>query len=97
MDKQLRSLLNTLIVLAIIYFATRGLVKLFWNTAQESVFNARIKLIFGVVFIGSLIYIVGIYHIVGCYHTAIFYKIYLILAFIYLVLGLLSDTIIKAK
>ena len=97
MGKQLRSILNTLIVLLLLYFAARGIVKLFWNHSDKAVFSARVQLLFGCFFLGSLAYIIGIYHIVGSYHTALFYKMYIFLAFIYLALGLVSDTIIKTK
>jgi hypothetical protein len=99
MEKTLRSYLNTLIVLFIFYFATRGIVKLFWNNKDIKVIRARTQFLFGVLFIGSLFYIIGIYHIVGGKYSLVsfFYKIYIIIAFIYIVVGLLYDILSNSK
>jgi hypothetical protein len=99
MEKTIRSYLNTLIVLFIFYFATRGIVKLFWNHKDLNVIRARTQLLFGVLFIGSLVYIIGIYHLVGGKYSIVnfFYKIYIIIAFIYIVVGILYDIVSSSK
>ncbi len=99
MEKTIRSYLNTLIVLFIFYFATRGIVKLFWNHKDTKVVKARTQLIFGILFIGSFFYIIVIYHIVGGKNSLVsfFYKIYIIVAFIYIVVGLLYDIVSNSK
>jgi predicted membrane channel-forming protein YqfA (hemolysin III family) len=91
MEKTIRSYLNSLIVIFIFYFATRGIVKLFWKDKDKEVVNAKIYIIFVVLFLSSFIYIVGIYHIVGPANTNPYYKIYLFLAFIYLLIGIFYD------
>lgn len=95
MEKAIRSYLNTLIVLFIFYFATRGIVKLFWNHKDLKVVRARTQFLFGSLFLFSLVYIIGIYHLVGGKYSLVtfFYKIYIIVAFIYIVLGLLYDAL----
>jgi hypothetical protein len=92
MEKTIRSYLNTLIVLFIFYFATRGIVKLFWNNKDIKVIRARTQFLFGVLFIGSLFYIIGIYHIVGGKYSLVsfFYNIYI-------VVGLLYDIVSNSK
>jgi len=95
MEKSIRSFLNTLIILFIFYFASRGIVKLFWNHKDLKVVKARTHFLFGSLFIFSLVYIIGIYHLVGGKYSLVtfFYKIYILVAFIYIVLGLIYDIV----
>ena len=95
MEKSIRSYLNSLIVMFIFYFATRGIVKLLWNHQDKEVVKARTFILFASLFIGSFFYIVITYHLVGGKTVMVqfFYKIYLILAFLYIVVGLLYDII----
>ena len=95
MEKNIRSYLNSLIVIFIFYFATRGIVKLFWNHNNREVVKARTFILFTCLFIGSFFYIVITYHLVDGKTVMVqfFYKIYLFLAFLYIVVGLLCDII----
>ena len=95
MEKNIRSYLNSLIVMFIFYFATRGIVKLLWNHQDKEVVKARTFILFASLFIGSFFYIVITYHLVGGKTVMVqfFYKIYLFLAFLYIVVGLLCDII----
>lgn len=91
MNKSIKSYLNSLAIILIFYFATRGIVKLFWKDKDKEIVRARTYIIFVAMFFLSLLYIVGIYHIVGPKNTNTFYKIYIFLAFIYLIIGILYD------
>lgn len=93
MEKNIRSYLNSLIVIFIFYFATRGIVKLLWNHNNREVVKARTFILFTCLFIGSFFYIVIIYHLVDGKTEMVrfFYKIYLFLAFLYIVVGLIYD------
>lgn len=95
MEKNIRSYLNSLIVIFIFYFATRGIVKLLWNHNDREVVKARTLILFTCLFIGSFFYIVIIYHLVDgkTEMVRIFYKIYLSLAFLYIVVGLIYDIV----
>lgn len=95
MEKSIRSYLNSLIVMFIFYFATRGIVKLLWNHQDKGVVKARTFILFVCLFIGSFFYIVITYHLVDGKTVMVkfFYKIYLFLAFLYIVVGLLYDII----
>jgi hypothetical protein len=95
MEKSIRSYLNSLIVIFIFYFATRGIVKLFWNHNNREVVKARTFILFTCLFIGSFFYIFITYHLVNGKTEMVrfFYKIYLFLAFLYIVLGLIYDII----
>lgn len=93
MEKTIRSYLNSLIVILIFYFATRGIVKLLWNHNNSEVVKARTFIVFVSLFIGSFFYIIITYNLVNGKTVMVqfFYKIYLIIAAIYLVVGLLYD------
>lgn len=99
MEKTIRSYLNSLIVIFIFYFATRGIVKLFWNHQDREVVKARTLILFVCLFFGSFFYIVIIYHLVDGKTVMVhfFYKIYLFLAFFYIVVGLIYDIISGSK
>jgi hypothetical protein len=95
MEKNIRSYLNSLIVIYIFYFATRGIVKLLWNHNNRDIVKARTFLLFTCLFIGSFFYIVITYHLVDgkTEMVRVFYKIYLFLAFLYIVVGLIFDIV----
>lgn len=95
MEKSIRSYLNSLIVIFIFYFATRGIVKLLWNHKDREVVKARTFIVFASLFIGSFFYIIITYHLVDgkTEMVRLFYKIYLFLAFLYIVVGLIYDIV----
>ena len=95
MEKTIRSYLNSLIVILIFYYATRGIVKLLWNHNDKEVVKARTFFLFTSLFIGSLIYIIVTYHLVDGKTELVqfFYKIYIFLAFVYVVVGIIYDII----
>jgi|688.fasta_scaffold10454_6 hypothetical protein len=95
MEKTIRSYLNSLIIIFIFYFATRGIVKLLWNHNDGEVVKARTFILFACLFIGSFFYIIITYHLVDGKTEMVqfFYKIYLSLAFLYIVVGLIYDII----
>jgi hypothetical protein len=95
MEKTIRSYLNSLIIIFIFYFATRGIVKLLWNHNDRKVVKARTFILFTCLFIGSFFYIVIIYHLVDGKTVMVrfFHKIYLLIAFLYIVVGLIYDII----
>lgn len=71
------------------YLATVSWVKLLWNHEDSDVFLARIKLLMGVTFSGSLVYIIGIYHWVGHRQVDPFYNLYICVSLTYLGVGLM--------
>ena len=95
MEKTIRSYLNSLIVIFIFYYATRGIVKLLWNHNNRDVVKARTFILFACLFIGSFFYIIITYHLVDGKTVMVhfFYKIYLFLAFLYIVVGLIYDIV----
>jgi hypothetical protein len=95
MNKELKSLAYTLGILLIYYWASKGITKLLMNTRNQNMFDARVRLLNYSLILSSLVFIIGIYHIVGPYRTEVFYKMFIIVHFIYLVLGNLVNSLIK--
>jgi hypothetical protein len=95
MNKNLRSLLQSLAVILIFYYATAGIVKLLWNTTNEYVFEGRVKFLVLLLFTTSIFYIIGIYHIVGPSQVDVFYYLYIFLALAYLAIGIIANMFIK--
>lgn len=99
MENTIKSYLYSFLVILVFYYATRGIVRLFWNHSNNEVVKARTFILFVSLFFGSLFYIIVTYHLAGgkTEYVQIFYKIYLFLSFIYIVLGLIYDIISGAK
>lgn len=93
MNKEIKSIAYTFIVLFIYLWAAKGIVKLLFNTDDEYKFDGRVRFINYFLVLFSIFYIIGIYHIVGPYHTAGFYKAFVIFNFIYLALGNISNAL----
>jgi hypothetical protein len=93
MNKQIKSVAYTLIFLLVYYWASKGIVRLLFNTKDKYQFDGRVKFINYFLVLFSLFYIVGIYHIVGPYHTESFYKYFVIFNFIYLAVGNLVNSL----
>ena len=93
MNKELKSAAYTIIILLFYWWASKGIVKLFFNIDNKYKFESRVKFINYCLVLFSLIYIIGIYHIVGPFHTANFYKAFIIFNLIYLTLGNIFNSI----
>ena len=57
MDKNLRSILTTLGIIFLYIFATIGIIKLFWNTDNDLIFEGRAKFLGYILAIFSFAYI----------------------------------------
>jgi hypothetical protein len=97
MNKNLRSLLQSLAVILIFFYATAGIVKLFWNTDNEYVFEVRVKFLTLFLFTISFFYIIGIYYIVGHANVDPFYYVFIFIALAYLVVGIIANLFMKSK
>lgn len=62
MNREAKSLINSLIVILFYYFALVGIVKLFWNTQSENQFDGRVK------FLGLLLILLTIVGVIVPYH-----------------------------
>ena len=87
MNKEIKSAAYTLMFLLVYFWASQGIVKLFFNTNDKRKFDNQVKFLNYCFVLFSLVYLIGIYHIVGHFHTAGFYKAFIIFNLIYLALG----------
>jgi hypothetical protein len=62
MNREAKSLLNSLIIILLYYFAIVGLVRLFWNTSNEYQFEGRVK------FLGLLLILLTVLGVILPYH-----------------------------
>ena len=95
MNKDLKSLLSSLGVILFYFYATAGIVKLLWDTDNNYRFEGRVKFLVLFSFIFSIIYVIGIYHIVGPYHTEAYYKLWVLGQLAYILVGGVSNALIK--
>jgi len=94
MNKEIKSIAYTFIFLLIYFWASKGIVKLFFNTNDKRKFDNQVKFLNYCFVLFSLVYLIGIYHIVGPFHTAGFYKAFVIFNFVYLALGNLVNSLV---
>ena len=62
MNREAKSLLNSMIIILLYYFALVGLVRLFWNTSNEYQFEGRVK------FLGLLLILLTVLGVILPYH-----------------------------
>jgi hypothetical protein len=77
------------------FYATAGIVKLFWNTKNEYMFSGRVKFLVYLHVLVTLIAIILPYHLLGPSTTDTIYKIIISYHILYIVLGLITKTLIK--
>ena len=87
MKINVKSILWSLTIVGLYVTATIGIIKLFWNTDDEHMFEGRVKFIIYFSILLNLIYIIGIYHLVGPYKVDLFYETLIYGHLIYLVVG----------
>ena len=95
MDKNLKSLLTSLGLILLYYYATVGIVKLIWNTDDDCKFEGRVKFLVLLSILFSIIYVFGIYYIVGIHYVNSFYKFFIVAQLIYVGLGIILNALIK--
>jgi hypothetical protein len=73
MDKEMKSLLNSMIIIALYYFALLGIVKLFWNTSDEYMFTGRVKFLGLLIILITLVGVIVPYHLFSMHTVEIIY------------------------
>ncbi len=97
MNPKLKSLLTSAVIIFLYFFATLGIVRLFWNTRDMDKFEGRAKFLILLLFFFTLVFVIGIYHIVGVAKVDNYYYGLIIFHFIYLFLGLIVFLFIPEK
>ena len=87
MNKDLKSFMCSLAFILLYFYATAGIVKLFWNTKNEYIFSGRVKFLIYLHVLITLIAIILPYHLFGPQNTDGIYRVIVIYHFIYVILG----------
>lgn len=87
MNKDLKSFMCSLVFILLYFYATAGIVKLFWNTKIEYMFSGRVKFLVYLHVLVALIAIILPYHLFGPQNNDGLYRVNVIYHFIYIMLG----------
>ena len=87
MNKDLKSFMWSLAFILFYFYATAGIVKLFWNTKNEYMFSGRVKFLVYLHVLVTLIAIILPYHSLGPQNIDGLYRVIVIYHFVYIMLG----------
>jgi hypothetical protein len=59
MNKDLKSILISLSIVLLYFYAAAGVIKIIWNSKKENVFDARVSFISVMMFIGTLFMLIA--------------------------------------
>ena len=97
MNKNIKSLLWSLSLILVYFYATKGIVSLFWNCSDKNQFDGRVMfLIYLHIFI-SLIVIIIPYHILGPQQVDPLYKGIIIYHVLFVTTGIASNILLKER
>jgi hypothetical protein len=88
MNKDLKSFMWSLAFILLYFYATTGIVKLFWNTKNEYVFSGRVKFLVYLHILITAIIVILPYHLSGPHYTDGIYRVVVIYHFLYVMVGL---------
>lgn len=87
----------SLLIIYLFYLATLSWVKMLWDSEDSNVFMARVKVLMGITFFGSIAYIIGIYHLVGHSQVDPFFTLFICVSLTYLGVGLMAYPFLQKK
>ena len=96
MKNQISSLTKSFIFIYLYFLATKGVVRLLWNSKQTRIFDLRVKFLLLITPMFSFVYIVVLYHLLGHSRVKFYYMILIILLALYFFGGLLTNEIYNA-
>jgi hypothetical protein len=85
MNKETKSLINSLLVILLYYYALQGLVRLFWFTNDQDMFKGRVHFLGILLILVTLIGVIVPYHVFPMsvtnvvYHVIIFFHLFILL------------------
>jgi hypothetical protein len=95
MNKSIKSFIWSLTFILIYFYATTGIVRLFWDCTNKYQFEGRVKyLIYLHIFISFILIIIP-YHIFGPYHVNFIYKGIIIYHGLFIFIGITSNILFK--
>ena len=89
-DKLIKSLFASFTIILLYFFATIGIVKLFWNTDDHYMLEGRIKFLFLMLFVVTALMIFVPYHFLSHGGVEILYYAIFIFHGLYLLVGIMS-------
>ncbi len=87
MNKEFKSLLWSIAIVLLYFYATMGIVELFWNSSDYQKREGRVKFLLYMVFIFTLIIIISTYHLLGHADSTIFFQGVIFFHIAYLLVG----------
>jgi hypothetical protein len=87
MNKETKSLINSLLVILLYYYALQGLVKLFWFTTDQGMFKARVHFLGLLLILVTLICVIVPYHVFPMFVTNVVYHVLIFFHLFILVIG----------
>ncbi len=97
MNKNIKSLLWSISIVLIYFYATKGAVRLFWNCSDKYQFDGRVKFLIYLHILISFILIIIPYHILGPQHVDSLYKGIIIYHVLFVTTGLASNLLLKER
>ena len=89
-DKLIKSLFASFTIILLYFFATIGIVKLFWNTDDHYMLEGRIKFLFLMLFVVTALLIFVPYHFLSHGGVDILYYTIFIIHALYLLVGIMA-------
>jgi len=96
MKKEIRSILWSLSIVLLYLYATKGLVRLFWNTTDEYKFVGRVKFIIYLHLLLIPFVVIAPYHLLGPAQVAGVYWVIIIYLIAYVLIGAMYNLFSKA-
>lgn len=95
MNKSLKSLANSLIIILLYYISLIGLVRAFWHTSDEYQFEGRVKFLGLLLILLTIIGVVVPYHLFNYSTVDFIYRVIGVGHLLLLGVGITSYTLIK--
>jgi len=89
-DKLIKSLFASFTIILLYFFATIGIVKLFWNTDDYDMLEGRVKFLFLMIFVVTAFLIFVPYHFLSHGGVDILYYAIFIIHALYLLVGIMA-------
>ncbi len=87
MNKETKSLINSLLVILLYYYALQGLVKLLWFTNDQGMFKGRVHFLGLLLILGTIIGVIVPYHLFPMFVTNLVYYVIIFFHLFILLIG----------
>jgi hypothetical protein len=91
MNKSIKSFIWSLAIILLYFYATTGIVRLFWNCSNKYQFEGRVKFFIYIHILFSFMFITISYNMVGPYYVNTIYKGIIIYHGLFIFIGITSN------